>query len=151
MAGNTRKQKEDNYQRESTFRLKPVAHVPDGKEGKVTSFQFHVKFFLTKKESKITIKYPDLYDFKKVCSKIMMEFPQELADGTVSQADFRDMMEKHINIWSVNAYTCKEPVRYIGLQVFSCPHVSTFQFLFTEARTEGEVLRVAVGRHGVVL
>ena len=91
--------------------------MPDGKDGKVTSFQFTVTFFLTKTKAKITIKYPDIYDFKKVCTKIMTEFPMELADGTVAQADFRDLMERHINTWSVKAYVAKEPVRYIGLQV----------------------------------
>ena len=89
----------------------------DGKDGKVTSMQFHLKFFLTKRVATITIKYPDLYDFKKVCIKIIAEFPRELADGTVSQSDFRDIMEKHIMIWSEKAYVAKEPVRFIGLQV----------------------------------
>ena len=89
----------------------------DGKDGKVTSMQFHLKFFLTKRVATITIKYPDLYDFKKVCIKIMTEFPRELADGTVSQSDFRDIMERHIMIWSEKAYVAKEPVRFIGLQV----------------------------------
>ena len=81
--------------------------------------QFHIKFFLTKKQSNITIKHPDLYDFKKVCAKIMVEFPRELADGTVSQNDFRDIMERHIMIWSDRAYVAKEPVRYIGVQVIA--------------------------------
>ena len=80
--------------------------------------QFHVKFFLTKNEFTTTIKHPDMYDFKKVCAKIMFEFPRELADGTVGQSDFRDLMERHIMIWSDKAYIVKEPVRYIGLQVF---------------------------------
>ena len=79
--------------------------------------QFHVKFFLSKYESTTTIKHPDLYDFKKVCAKLMFEFPKELADGNVSQSDFRDLMERHIMIWSDKAYVVKEPVRYIGLQV----------------------------------
>ena len=83
----------------------------------MNSFQFHAKFYLTKKTSKVTIKYPDIYDFKKVCSKLMSELPMELADGNISQADFREIMERHINIWSVNQYVLKEPVRYIGLQV----------------------------------
>ena len=47
----------------------------------------------------------------------MLEFPKELADGNVSQSDFRDLMERHIMIWSDRAYVVKEPVRYIGLQV----------------------------------
>ena len=47
----------------------------------------------------------------------MTEFPRELADGTVSQSDFRDIMEKHIMIWSEKAYVAKEPLRFIGLQV----------------------------------
>ena len=79
--------------------------------------QFHLKFFLTKRVATITIKYPDLYDFKKVCIKIIAEFPRELADCTVSQSNFRDIMEKHIMIWSEKAYVAKEPVRFIGLQV----------------------------------
>ena len=81
--------------------------------------QFHVKFFLTKNEFTTTIKHPDMYDFKKVCAKIMFEFPRELADGTVGQSDFRDLMERHIMIWSDKAYIVKEPVRYIGLQVLN--------------------------------
>ena len=94
--------------------------------------QFHVRFFLTKNESTISIKYPDLYDFKKVCAKIMSEFSRELADGAVSQSDFRDLMERHIRIWSSRAYAVKEPVRYIGLQVYFSKHPRCLKYILIE-------------------
>ena len=65
----------------------------------------------------------------------MTEFPKELADGTVAQADYRELMERHINRWSVKAYVAKEPVRYIGLQVVELKSDSTQNRIMTHEQT----------------
>ena len=57
-------------------------------------------------------------DFKAVCSKLMSLHPEELAEGSLSQKDFKKIQVKHFNIWCDNAYNSKLPVRYIGLQVW---------------------------------
>ena len=65
----------------------------------------------------MTIPVAEMYDFKAVCSKLMKQYPEELAEGSLTPSDFRKIQEKHIRLWSENAYSQKVPVRYIGLQV----------------------------------
>ena len=65
----------------------------------------------------MTIPDADKNDFKAVCSKLMSQYPEELAEGSLSQAEFKNIQVKHFNIWSENAFVRKLPVRYIGLQV----------------------------------
>ena len=65
----------------------------------------------------MTLPVAEMYDFKAVCSKLMRRYPKELAEGSLSQGDFRKIQEKHIQLWTENAYIQKVPVRYIGLQV----------------------------------
>ena len=66
---------------------------------------------------RVSVPVADIYDFKAVCSKLMKQYPEELAEGTLSQADFRKIQAKHIRLWSEHAYVQKVPVKYIGLQV----------------------------------
>ena len=69
------------------------------------------------------MKYPDYYEWKKVCAKVM-ECDGHLAEGTVVQKDFHKLIAEHISTWSANpdAYRVKKPVRNIGLQVIAMPH-----------------------------
>ena len=64
-----------------------------------------------------TIKYDHIYDLNKVKSKVMAENKGELADATVDPKHFKCLMEQHIRMWSDSAYTTREPVKFIGLQV----------------------------------
>lgn len=65
----------------------------------------------------MTIPDSDKNDFKAVCTKLMNQLPEELAEGSLSQADFKKIQVKHFNTWSLNSFVKKLPVRYIGLQV----------------------------------
>ena len=65
----------------------------------------------------MTIPESDKNDFKAVCTKLMNQNPGELAEGSLSQADFKKINVKHFNLWSERAFVRKHPVRYIGLQV----------------------------------
>jgi hypothetical protein len=65
----------------------------------------------------VTIPDSDKNDFKAVCTKLMNQLPEELAEGSLSQADFKKIQVKHFNTWSLNSFVKKLPVRYIGLQV----------------------------------
>ena len=65
----------------------------------------------------MTIPDADKNDFKAVCSKLMSQYPEELAEGSLSQAEFKKIQVKHFNIWSENAFVRKLPVRYIWLQL----------------------------------
>ena len=47
----------------------------------------------------------------------MSQYPEELAEGSLSQAEFKKIQVKHFNSWTENAFVRKLPVRYIGLQV----------------------------------
>ena len=69
------------------------------------------------REEMVTIKYDHIYDLKKVKIKIMAECKGELADATIDPKHFRALIEQHLNMWSDRAYTTREPVRFIGLQV----------------------------------
>ena len=69
------------------------------------------------RRSNITIKFPDLYDFKKCCAKLMSECTSELVHGYVIQRHFQLLQEKKIKAWSDSNYACKKPVLNIGLQV----------------------------------
>ena len=51
----------------------------------------------------MTIPDADKNDFKAVCSKLMSQYPEELAEGSLSQAEFKKIQVKHFNIWSENA------------------------------------------------
>lgn len=66
---------------------------------------------------RLTIPDTDKNDFKAVCAKLMNRYPDELAEGSLSQIDFKKIQVKHFNLWSEKAYVRKLPVRYIGLQV----------------------------------
>ena len=65
----------------------------------------------------MTIKYPDYYDWKKVCVRVM-EGEGFLAEGAIVQKDFHSLIAQHISTWSANpdSYRVKKPVRNIGLQ-----------------------------------
>ena len=65
----------------------------------------------------MTIPEADKNDFKSVCAKLMSRYPDELAEGSLSQSDFKQIQVKHFNLWSENAFIRKLPVKYIGLQV----------------------------------
>ena len=69
------------------------------------------------REETFTIKYDHIYDLHKVKNKIMSECKGELADATMEPKLYRHLMEQHMNAWADQAYTTKEPVRFIGLQV----------------------------------
>ena len=66
---------------------------------------------------RVTIPDADKNDFKTVCSKLMSQYPEELAEGSLSQAEFKKIQVKHFNSWTENAFVRKLPVGYIGLQV----------------------------------
>ena len=66
---------------------------------------------------RVTIPETDKNDFKAVCAKLISRYPDELAEGSLSQGDFKKIQIKHFNLWSERAFVRKVPVRYIGLQV----------------------------------
>ena len=114
VAGKTLREKTRNYRRVSNFRLYPVAFIPGGK---VSSMHFEVRFYGTGKRIRMTIKHPDYYDWKKVCSKVM-EGEGYLTEGVIAPKDFNDLIADHISTWSANpeTYRVKKPVQNIGLQ-----------------------------------
>ena len=85
-------------------------------------FRFGLKITLVLfyREVRLTIPEAEKNDFKAVCSKLMSRYPDELAEGSLSQSEFKKIQVKHFNLWSEKAYVKKLPVRYIGLQVHTC-------------------------------
>ena len=65
----------------------------------------------------VTIPEQEKNDFKAVCARLMNQYPNELAEGSLSKVDFRNIQIRHFNTWCEKAYQKKSPVRYIGLQV----------------------------------
>ena len=144
--GRTKREKINNYEKVTNFRLYPIAFVSGGK---INSILFEVHFCLTKKyvalrfvqtiiihlsifsKNRITIKHPDFYVWTKVCSRVMQHCGGEFADGGIVQRDFQNLMESHIADWSADsqAYKIKQPVRNIGLQVKGC-FLNIYKFMF---------------------
>ena len=89
-------------------------------KGNGTSFIF-LEYFsnhMFSSETRMTLRHPDYYNWKKVCA-IVTEGEGQLAEGAVSQKHFEDLMTMHIKSWYENRenFKVKKPVKNIGLQV----------------------------------
>ena len=79
---------------------------------RVPSIEFHVKYFITGRykailckssfifsashfrEYRLTIPEAEKSEFKLVCNKLMNRFPEEIAEGSLIQADFKKIQTR---------------------------------------------------------